>query len=79
VCNLRNAKRVSCPSHRSTLAPRASKNTEKLFDEITSLLEVDKDKFQYAPVVLEIENKHFQANELAVFSFSVFLLGTFSA
>jgi hypothetical protein len=27
-----------------------SKNTEKLFDEITSLLEVDKDKFQYAPV-----------------------------
>ncbi|SSC07670.1 septum site-determining protein MinC [bacterium endosymbiont of Bathymodiolus sp. 5 South] len=43
-----------------------SKNTEKLFDEITSLLEVDKDKFQYAPVVLEIENKHFQANELAV-------------
>jgi hypothetical protein len=36
-----------------------SKNTEKLFDEITSLLEVDKDKFQYAPIVLEIENKRF--------------------
>ena len=43
-----------------------SKNTEKLFDEITSLVEADKDKFQHAPVVLEIKNKHFQANELAV-------------
>jgi hypothetical protein len=49
-----------------------SKNTEKLFDEITSLLEVDKDKFQYAPVVLEIENKHFQANELSdIFRFAL--------
>jgi hypothetical protein len=50
----------------ASLQPQARIIAEKLFDEITSLLEVDKNKFQYAPVVLEIENKHFQANELAV-------------
>ncbi|SMN14464.1 Septum site-determining protein MinC [uncultured Candidatus Thioglobus sp.] len=43
-----------------------SKNTDELFDEIADLSTSNKGKFQHAPVILEIENKHFQANELAV-------------
>ncbi|WXT99714.1 MAG: Septum site-determining protein MinC [Catillopecten margaritatus gill symbiont] len=43
-----------------------SKNTSQLFDEIANLVEGDKDKYKYMPVILEIENKHFQANELAI-------------
>lgn len=43
-----------------------SKTTDKLFDEIANLVEKDTAKFKYIPVILEIENKHFQANELAV-------------
>lgn len=43
-----------------------SKNTEKLADEIASLVEFDKNKIQHAPIILEIKNKHFQAHELVV-------------
>ncbi len=43
-----------------------SKNTEELFDQITNLVEINKNKFQHTPVILEIKSKHFQANELAV-------------
>ena len=43
-----------------------SQNTEDLFDEITNLATSIDSKFQHIPVILEIENKHFQANELAV-------------
>ncbi|CAB9540720.1 Septum site-determining protein MinC [uncultured Gammaproteobacteria bacterium] len=42
------------------------KNTDELFTEIANLAEGNKGEFQQAPIVLEIENKHFQVNELAV-------------
>ncbi|CAB5501734.1 hypothetical protein THERMOT_1483 [Bathymodiolus thermophilus thioautotrophic gill symbiont] len=42
------------------------KDTDGLFEEIANLTESGKGKFQQAPVVLEIENKYFQVNELAV-------------
>ncbi|MCH9646486.1 MAG: septum site-determining protein MinC [Proteobacteria bacterium] len=41
-------------------------NTDTLVDEITTLANSNKSQFQHAPVILEIENKNFQANELAV-------------
>ena len=41
-------------------------NTDALVDEITTLASSNKSQFQHAPVILEIENKNFQANELAV-------------
>ncbi len=43
-----------------------SKNAKELADEIANLVEIDNNKIQYAPIILEIGNKHFQANELAV-------------
>lgn len=43
-----------------------SKTTDKLFDEIANLVENGKGKFKHMPVILEIKNKHFQVNELAV-------------
>lgn len=43
-----------------------SGTTDKLQDEVARLVEKGKGKFRQAPIVLEIENKHFQANELAV-------------
>jgi hypothetical protein len=42
------------------------KNTDELFTEIANLAEGNKGEFQQAPIVLEIENKHFQVNEVAV-------------
>jgi septum site-determining protein MinC len=42
------------------------KNTDELFTGIANLAEGNKGEFQQAPIVLEIENKHFQVNELAV-------------
>ncbi|MBT4747257.1 MAG: septum site-determining protein MinC [Candidatus Thioglobus sp.] len=41
-------------------------NTDALVEEITTLASDNKAQFQHAPVILEIENKNFQANELAV-------------
>ncbi len=41
-------------------------NTDALVDEINSLASNNKAQFQHAPVILEIESKNFQANELAV-------------
>lgn len=41
-------------------------NTDVLVEEINSLVCSNKTQFQHAPVILEIDNKHFQANELAV-------------
>ena len=41
-------------------------NTDALVDEITTLANSNKAQFQHAPVILEIEHKNFQANELAV-------------
>ena len=41
-------------------------NTDELIDEIEHLANNNKKQFQHAPVILEIENKYFQANELAV-------------
>ncbi|WPE16948.1 septum site-determining protein MinC [Candidatus Thioglobus autotrophicus] len=41
-------------------------NTDALVDEITTLASSNKSQFQHAPVILEIEHKNFQANELAV-------------
>ena len=41
-------------------------NTDILVDEITALASSNKAQFQHAPVILEIEYKNFQANELAV-------------
>lgn len=41
-------------------------NTDDLLTEIADLASNNKKQFQHAPVILEIENKHFQANELAV-------------
>ncbi|SFV78156.1 Septum site-determining protein MinC [hydrothermal vent metagenome] len=41
-------------------------NTDDLLTEIAALANNNKKQFQHAPVILEIENKHFQANELAV-------------
>ena len=41
-------------------------NTDELIDEIEHLASNNKKQFQHAPVILEIENKYFQANELAV-------------
>jgi septum site-determining protein MinC len=41
-------------------------NTDILVEEINSLVSSSKAQFQHAPVILEIDNKHFQANELAV-------------
>ncbi len=43
-----------------------SNDTDALVDEINALASNNKAQFQHAPVILEIENKHFQANELAV-------------
>ena len=41
-------------------------NTDTLVDEITTLASGNKSQFQHAPVILEINHKNFQANELAV-------------
>ncbi len=41
-------------------------NTEKLAEEIEQLASSNKKQFQHAPVILEIKDKHYQANELAV-------------
>lgn len=41
-------------------------NTDELIQEIEQLASNNKKQFQHAPVILEIENKYFQANELAV-------------
>ena len=41
-------------------------NLDDLLIEIADLASKNKKQFQHAPVILEIENKHFQANELAV-------------
>lgn len=41
-------------------------DTDALVDEITTLANSNKAQFQHAPVILEIEHKNFQANELAV-------------
>ncbi len=41
-------------------------NTDVLVEEITALASSNKAQFQHAPVILEIEAQHFQANELAV-------------
>ncbi len=41
-------------------------NTDDLISSIADLANNNKKQFQHAPVILEIENKHFQANELAV-------------
>ena len=41
-------------------------DTDALVDEITTLANSNKSQFQHAPVILEIEHKNFQANELAV-------------
>ncbi len=41
-------------------------NTDTLIDEIATLANSNKSQFQHAPVILEIEDKNFQANELAV-------------
>jgi septum site-determining protein MinC len=41
-------------------------NTDALVEEISTLASGNKTQFQHAPVILEIENKNFQANELAV-------------
>ncbi|MDC9714874.1 MAG: septum site-determining protein MinC [Gammaproteobacteria bacterium] len=49
-----------------TLKVLSKNTTDELFDEIADLSASNKGKFQHAPVVLEIENKHFQSNELAV-------------
>ena len=43
-----------------------SNNTDALVDEINSLAKNNKAQFQHAPVILEIESRNFQANELAV-------------
>ncbi|SMM99038.1 Septum site-determining protein MinC [uncultured Candidatus Thioglobus sp.] len=43
-----------------------SQTTDKLFEEIAELSIKGKSESQFAPVILEIKNKHFQANELAV-------------
>ncbi|KAA0446659.1 MAG: hypothetical protein FXV79_05335 [Candidatus Thioglobus sp.] len=43
-----------------------SKATDKLSAEIASLVSKNKTKFKRKAVILEIENQHFQANELAV-------------
>jgi Septum formation inhibitor len=41
-------------------------DTDALIDEIAALANNNKKQFQHAPVILEIEDKNFQANELAV-------------
>mgnify|MGYP003960053773 FL=1 len=41
-------------------------NTDALIDEIAALVNSNKKQFQHAPVILQIEDKNFQANELAV-------------
>lgn len=41
-------------------------DTDVLVDEINVLANSNKSQFQHAPVILEIEHKNFQANELAV-------------
>lgn len=43
-----------------------SNNTDKLLEEVSSLAASNKKQFQHAPVILEIEDNNFQANELAV-------------
>lgn len=43
-----------------------SQTTNKLFEEIAELSMKGKGEDQFTPVILEIKNKHFQANELAV-------------
>jgi len=43
-----------------------SNNTDALVDEINLLARSSKAQFQHAPVILEIESRNFQANELAV-------------
>ncbi len=43
-----------------------SNNTDALADEVSLLASNNKAQFQYAPIILEIENKNFQANDLAV-------------
>ncbi len=43
-----------------------SNNTDKLSEEINELATSNKKQFQHAPVILEIEDNNFQANELAV-------------
>ncbi|BAS68061.1 MAG: septum site-determining protein MinC [Gammaproteobacteria bacterium] len=44
----------------------SGKTTLKLHDEVVGLIEAGKGKFRCAPVILEIKDTHFQANELAV-------------
>ena len=43
-----------------------SNNTDRLEQEVSELASNNKKQFQHAPVILEIEDNNFQANELAV-------------
>jgi septum site-determining protein MinC len=43
-----------------------SQNASKLFDEVVRLVENGNGQFKHSAVILEVENKYFQANELAV-------------